>query len=291
MRTKGDCGISVQLYNKYLELEPIGPVISGDLVVEGVTLSCYGPAMCCVEYAADHDESYSTISTIPPWAMMYTPSPSGDDEGGSSFAIPIKVPANCCDGTIRIRIYVTHVEKIPYEDASDEFELDPTIYVCAIEIMKSTKDSDDLAGNGDVDVDAEVGSASKSGSRTPINAMNVTNEGIDPSDAVDEELLVEDPVIVRKLHFVFDIDELEQLYSQNFELHILEVLSDGIVKDDIPHNLKFYIAAEMGLASNGGVEDVSWVRTQKSTGNIPKLDGYEIILEDLSNIDDDVSDE
>ena len=274
-----------------MELEPLGPFIGGDLVIEGITLSSCGPAMCTIEYAADHDEEYAGVGVIAPWQMSYIPSNSADEDGGSSFHIPVSLSSDFRDGSVRIRIYVTNVDKIPYDEANEEFELETGLYMCAIEIIKSvTSSENEVKPNEELESFEEL-NIDNSKVRLPINeALNATNVTEFQNEPAPESMdMEEDVIVVKQLHIMLDMDELDGLYAQGHELHMLEVQSKSITDDFILPNMKFYITAEMGLASGGGLVDVKWIKTTKASGNLPVMDGYHVLLEDLSNIDDDVS--
>ena len=46
--------VVIELFYFYIELEPIGPMIDGDLVLTGTSIhNKYGPAFCTIEYASN----------------------------------------------------------------------------------------------------------------------------------------------------------------------------------------------------------------------------------------------
>jgi len=111
--------IKLNVYSQYAVLEHVGLVIDGDLVVQGTTLSPkYGPAICIVEFAADHDEHFSEIATIMPWSMMF--SPGATEADGNTFAIPVSLGSDYHVGTVRIKIYFDEVTRVPYSDEPEE---------------------------------------------------------------------------------------------------------------------------------------------------------------------------
>eukprot|EP01036_Dinobryon_divergens_P039997 gene39997-52809_t len=64
--------------SKYLELDPVGPLIGGDIVLQGTIISLsHGPSLCRVEFLGDNEEEFSEIQRIPPWDMMIA---SGENE-------------------------------------------------------------------------------------------------------------------------------------------------------------------------------------------------------------------
>jgi hypothetical protein len=83
--------LRLEVFFKYLELPTVGPVIDGDLVVGGNCLSTeLLPAVCRVDFAADHEESMVEAAVIAPWMMMYTASET-PNEKNSEFAVPISL--------------------------------------------------------------------------------------------------------------------------------------------------------------------------------------------------------
>ena len=248
--------------------------------------------MCTIEYAADHDEDFAGVGVIAPWQMSYIPSTSADEDGGSTFHIPISLASDFRDGSVRIRIYVTNADKIPYDEANEEFELEPSLFMCAIEITKSIASADDEAKPSEELESFEELAVDSSKVRLPINeALNAQAAvpEVQAEPAAESLDMEEDVIVVKQLHIMLDMDELDALYAQGHELHMLEVQSKALTDDFILPNMKFYVTAEMGLASGGGLVDVKWVKTTKASGNLPVMDGYDVLLEDLSNIDDDVS--
>lgn len=288
------------VYYKYFDLEPLGPIIGGNLVVEGtVAVNTHGPALCTVEYAADEDETFTVVDTICPWSMMVTTAPTVDE--GSSFAIPIKVPDTCREGSLRVRVYAAPLEKIPLDEADKEscqYEPTPSAFQCAVEFIKSTKEVDqaeyiaeegkdsgegevdDGEGEGDKDLDAAYAEErSRAGSRSAGMSERAEAE-------LANAMMQEDRVVVKSLHVMLDIDELDHLHSLGHELHTMEFTEEG-VKEDIPHSWRFYLVAEMGMASEGGLEDVRFVSAPKAVGALPPtLEGYEVLHDDLTDQDD-----
>ena len=88
-----------------------------------------GPALCVVEFAADHDESYRVLSQIHPWEMMYTPSvvEEGVAEKEAEFAIPIRLGPEFRDGAVRITVYVDEAANISFGGPENEDEEPPSI--------------------------------------------------------------------------------------------------------------------------------------------------------------------
>lgn len=277
------------VYYKYFELEPLGPVIGGNLVVEGTTVvATHGPALCTVEYAADDEENFLVIDTVCPWAIMYTPAPSADE--GSSFAIPIKVPDTCREGSLRVRVYAAPLAQIPFDEA-EKGDYQPLVekFQRAVEFIKSTKEADqnaldaEAAAADEEEEEEEAEEAAVDGERSRAGSRSGMSEKAE--EELAHAMMHDDRVVVRSLHVMLDIDELDHLHSLGHELHTMEFTMDG-VKEDIPHAWKFYVCAEMGLESDGGLEDVKFITTAKAVGALPVLEGYEVLHDDLTDPDD-----
>jgi len=110
------------VYYHYLELEPVGQMIDGDLVVQGLSIrDNFGPAFCTLEHAATTEDAFTEIGTVGPWSFMLTPS-EGDAANGdvahraAQFMIPISVPDEYQKGLIRVLIYVDQADKVPYDE-------------------------------------------------------------------------------------------------------------------------------------------------------------------------------
>lgn len=272
--------VSLLVYYRYLELEPIGPIIGGDLIVEGTTVvASHGTALCTVEYAGDEDENFKIIDTVVPWSIMFSPAPNAVEEGMNSFAIPIKVPEDCREGTLRVRVYVAPLEEIPFDEAKKgSYEPNPELFQCAIEFTKSSKEADQNALDAVAVETREIEGMGETRPRSGGSSGKLDKE-------VEHAILENDHVVVKTLHILLDLDELDSLHSQGYELHTLEFTEEGL-KEDIPHTWRFYVVAEMGLASEGGLEDVRFITTTKAVGELPRLEGYEVLHDDLSDMDD-----
>ena len=150
-----DVSVRIEVYYKYLELPSIGPVIDGDLVVQGSSLHAeFGPAICCVEFAADHEETMAEAAVIAPWHMMFTPSANPDEQVGE-FAIPISLGVEQREGHVRVRIFVERAEVIPYGEDTDGYLTafrEHTLkerFVCALDFTTRATAGDGPAGLGD----------------------------------------------------------------------------------------------------------------------------------------------
>jgi hypothetical protein len=186
------------VFFQYLELEPVGQIIDGDLVVQGLSIrDGYGPAFCSLEHCAaaagGAGQPYEEFGTVAPWSFMLTPS-AGDSGSGdlphkaAQFMIPISVPEafRNSGGNVRILIYVDEVDKIPYDeepaggegyDMTSEARRSSTI--CAIRLVKqatttnttSAADAEGAAAAAAIEGEAETGvEGSGSGSGAEVGA-------------------------------------------------------------------------------------------------------------------------
>lgn len=52
-------------YYKYLDIEPIGNIIDGDLVIQGSSLNPnYGPVLCVIEYLTNNSEQGDGVKAV-----------------------------------------------------------------------------------------------------------------------------------------------------------------------------------------------------------------------------------
>lgn len=145
--------IKIKLIHKYIQLEPIGPVIDNRLVLQGSCISNdYGPALCRVQCAADHEEEFSEVAVVHPWDMIFhraEPGDEGEEERKHTFIVPIALPPGV-DGTIRLVLFVDHVSRIPYGQQSDEFmEAAHDDLIPAVSYSRRVSATTDGSGDGD----------------------------------------------------------------------------------------------------------------------------------------------
>jgi hypothetical protein len=179
---------TVQLYYHYCELEPVGEIIDGDLVLQGMSIrENFGPAFCTLEFAPALGEAFTEIGVVAPWSFMLTAS-EGDPAAGdaphkaASFMIPISVEPEHRTGIIRIKIYVDEVGKIPYdeeplgEDGECTYDMRSAskraAMICAASVMKHTTATvvDGAEGAGTTASAAVDGAEGiTSGARSPTN--------------------------------------------------------------------------------------------------------------------------
>ena len=116
----GNVEAIIKIFNKYVTMEEIGPFIDGSLVLQMTSHNPQElvPAICQIDYAADSDETFTTISTILPWQMLYT---APDDDLADACVIPISLEPQYRDGTVRIKVFVTAPHLAPHKEEVDGY--------------------------------------------------------------------------------------------------------------------------------------------------------------------------
>ena len=211
----------VRVYFKHLALEPVGPVINGDLVIEGtcITANC-APALCTVAFAADDAEEYNEVARVKPTQMMYTAAEG--DETPASFAIPFSIDSELT-GSVRIEVFVAESSKVsfvPPEDDTPELEVAATDLMSAVKVTVRTSTGDDT------------------GEKTDSAAVAVTEADVQAAEAA---------LVVAELA----VGETAEEVPDGFEL--CDVVTDGT--DTLSD---FVLFARYGPKDDGGVEDVEW---------------------------------
>jgi hypothetical protein len=182
---------TVQVFYHYCELEPVGEIIDGDLVVQGMSIrDNFGPAFCVIEHAAGMGDEYTEIGVVAPWSFMLTPS-EGDATAGdvahkaAQFMIPVSIPLGYEFGIVRLQIYVDELSKIPYDEEpineSGECTYDMTSAekrssaVSAVSIVKHLTDTGVAGAPGPetTAAEAEVVKGSRRGSEKSSSSANV----------------------------------------------------------------------------------------------------------------------
>mmetsp|Transcript_25534 Transcript_25534/g.37706 ORF Transcript_25534/g.37706 Transcript_25534/m.37706 type:complete len:839 (+) Transcript_25534:165-2681(+) len=136
--------VIIKIVNKYIELDPVGPFINGNLVLQGSSLyRSHTPALCNVEFAADHDEDYREVCTVMPWEMILQ---AADVEDGSdAVAIPISLPTECVEGTVRIAVYVDERERVSHDEPDPAFDLESPTLIRALDFSTTATGEQQVA--------------------------------------------------------------------------------------------------------------------------------------------------
>ena len=243
-----------RLISEYIRLEPVGPMIEGNLVLQGVALSAeYGPVLATVEFAADHEEDYAMVGKVVPWEMLMTP--PVDEHSGPQFVIPISLGANL-EGTVCIKIYVDRLEKIPYEEENKESYDISSPFIQAISYVNRV--------GGQQNLENASGSAENVGDDVPV--------------------------IATALCVVHNAEEREAKEKEGFELGTaLNIASEGISLVD-SSDFPFVLGVSHAPVTDGvsGIEDAVFVQSDTKDAMPVAPQGYDLVA-DLSQSNDDVS--
>ena len=227
--------MKINVITKYLELDPVGPIISGDIVLQGTLLSpIYGPALCKVEYLAEHDDTFVEVTRICPWEMMIDSPETGRPNG--SFTIPISIGSGYDHGNLKYTIFVDDVSRIPYAGHDDAFDLTaeelliPTVEYIAV---------------------------------TSVN--NFDSAGV---------ILAQGDRVVNSLKIISRMDVVNNKAVKGFNRAVVFLSEEG-ARDDIESPWPFLMFASHAPLGSEGIEDILWVRTPKHSGILADVpDGY-----------------
>lgn len=253
--------VSIKILNKYLELEPVGPFIAGDLVLQGYSLEPnYAPAVCKIEFLSNSDETgdYQELSTIMPWEMIYQP---GDNEGNpDSFAIPITLPSDNLEGTAHLTVYVDIASNTPHNEPSSSYLPDNPQLIAAIDFF------------------------------TPVSSH--------PQDMTPRPVEEEKMSANQRSYQVITSIKSSSYHQSEALLHgnyltpcpCIDMINGFQQTPDEEHDWKFVIAIEQNDENTHlhGLEDAMFVVRDKDTGDFDLPEGYELdssnLLADIPNM-------
>eukprot|EP00607_Mallomonas_marina_P004565 CAMPEP_0182425214 /NCGR_PEP_ID=MMETSP1167-20130531/11565_1 /TAXON_ID=2988 /ORGANISM="Mallomonas Sp, Strain CCMP3275" /LENGTH=647 /DNA_ID=CAMNT_0024605689 /DNA_START=27 /DNA_END=1971 /DNA_ORIENTATION=+ len=236
--------------NKYLELDPVGPIIGGNIVLQGASLSSvYGPCICKVDYLPDNDDEYIEVTKLYPWEMMITPSDSETDEPNDQFIIPLSLGSEFQDGTLRFLVYVDDISKIPYNQADDNYNPNVDELICALEYSARTADDEEVNEKG-----------------VPIAHTDRVVSSIQLTPPGDDK----------------------QLFSEKGFISGVMSLGKGGLKADKSAPWPYHLYVNHDSLGSEGIEDLIWVRTPKMAGILTEVpDGYMLFEESEFSTDHD----
>ena len=253
----GELSLRLEVYNKYLELSGVGPVIDGDLVVQGTLLNPqYGPAICKVDFAADHEESLSEAALIAPWLMMH--SPAAGPEQAAEFAVPISLGVEHREGHVRVRIYVEHIEAIPYGEEQEAYlqafrdDTQGERFVCAIDFTTRATTSGEEGGPASLDGlsmgfelglgDAGMEKGVDVGDQSPAQAVGGGKARM-PRRAPAERGSPSQPSVV-DVKVAIGFDEVEALRAEGFQLSCQHLGEGGVHAEDEEGKWSYFLMAK-----------------------------------------------
>lgn len=305
-------------YKHYFEIEPLGPIIDGDLIISGTPINeKYGPALAVVSYVEMEDgmQQFHELATIPPTRMMVNAS-DDPDEPSVKYIIPISIDVEHRHKSLEIKVFVDIKSNVSYEDevadyASHERRKD-LITACVIrtgenESVVNTA-TDDVNMAMDLMADGELPSSPtmqlegledegdspmrdrNGGADSPTGSVRSKSSKQKEITAAEElEEMIDGNFVIRDIHIATDYDDVISLQQEGYQLVCTNVTSQGSVSDQ-DHLWKFHILAGYGPNTEPGLEDLVWVKCLKSLGTLPQVPFYNILHDyDLSNPDDDVS--
>lgn len=242
-----------RIINDYIRLEPVGPLIDGNLVLSGVTHSAsIGPVLATVEFAADHEEEFSEVSRVMPWDMLL--SAPEDDSSGAPFVVPVTLGADV-EGTVRIIVFVDNVCNIPYdEDRKEGFNEASPSFIPSIMYVNRV-------GGSRRPEEAEVGGADAS--------------------------VHESRGVAREIRVAYGPADRERCEKENFELGaVVNIGSDGmslINSTEFPFCLG--VAHTEMSAGAIGIEDIIFVESESKDTMPIAPNGFDLVG-DLSQASD-----
>jgi hypothetical protein len=147
---EGNVEAVIKIFNKYIAMDEIGPFIDGNLVLQMTSHNPQElvPAICKVDYAADSDETFQTITTILPWQMIYTPA---EGDFPDSCVIPISLDPQYTEGSVRIKVYVCDPELAPHKEEVEGYVPEWSEMVPAVSLQVSTRSPDTGTGTAAAD--------------------------------------------------------------------------------------------------------------------------------------------
>lgn len=286
-----DLSVRIEVYFKYLELPSVGPVIDGDLVVQGTSLHAeFGPAICSVEFAADHEETMVEAAVIAPWLMMFTPSASPEEQA-SEFAIPISLGVEQREGHVRVRIFVERAEAIPYGEDTEGYlaafreDTQRERFVCALDFTTRA-----TTGDGPAELGDDLG-----GRGSMVEGMGAM-EGIEDAESImDMDLMRAEaparmrvprraaavrgppqPVVV-DVKIAVGFDELEALRAEGFHLSCQHLHDEGVKSEDEEGRWPYFLVAKYADVAPGFAQPPAAAESNNDAMPQPPQDGEEIV--------------
>jgi len=268
-----DLRITLEVFYLYIELDPIGPMIDGSLVLSGTAISDkQAPAFCTIEYAANNHD-YKEIGLVAPWAFML----SSGAQKPLHFTIPISLPDEYKDvlvGMIRLIVYMDDVNVIPFDNESTQYDMVSAdkrrLLIKAImkEVSPSASQDTDF-----MDMP-----------KTPHELLDPPSDG--EFAAGEANVASDEDRVVIDIKIATDYDDMLQFQNEGYEVFCTQVTPKG-PEHDQEQQWRFHIMAKLGPRTEIGIEDVIWIRCLKSLGVLPTVPFFNIIHEfDLSDEDD-----
>jgi hypothetical protein len=260
--------LEFRLYYHYCDIDPVGPMIDGDVVLQGSAADYhYGPALAVVECDGDGDGGFVEVAYVPPSKMIITQEANTEEGEIASirFMIPVSIPEEYRSKNLRIKVYSKQLVDIKYDNFEEKLD----------EILNHENRNTMILTNLIIpQVDA--------------NADKYLEE---KSSKVEEEINPEyhKTLIIKNIRVATDYDEVISLQNEGFELCCTLITPEGTISDQ-DHIWKFHVLAEFGPPDDGGLEDLMFIKCLKSLGTLPSIPFFDVLHDfDLSKPEDDVS--
>eukprot|EP01039_Chlorochromonas_danica_P009053 gene9053-9991_t len=316
--------IVAQAYYFYLRLEPLGPLIDGNVACEGYVVGTnqlkVGPALAIVEKMIDNE--WQEIVVIGPDKMMINAPEDANSDEEIRFMIPITVNVEEIGDSqsMRVRLFVKDLTSINYDDpVSDEGNISRDGLICCNQSTlggavswpaspgspvagediippASSRGEKEEGNDNDEEEDAmvpETGRLTSEGKSSKGDGEEGEGKSGQRSPLVPEfaTLTNEDEadLTLQELHIATDYDDVVSLQAEGCTLQCIMVTPQGIQSDQ-DFLWKFHIMGRYGRAGVPGIEDVQFIKCLKSLGTLPSVPFYTIMHDyDLSNPDGDYS--
>jgi hypothetical protein len=305
--------VDFQLFYHFLDIDPLGPMIDGDLVIQGsLTDVTYGPVLTVVE--AENDGEIEEIAFVPPSRMIITSPEGGPEEGSASvtrFMIPVSIEPKHWEKQLTLKIYMKQMTSIKYDASSEEeniTELSDPInrheYFLSVVVTPNNGKAQKMDAKQLEEIEQSIHEKMNETeedvvagiiSERKVEMEGVTEEKIQTNEeeAIQKTEIKEDDftssLIIKSVRIATDYDEVISLQHEGMELCCTLVTPTGIINDQ-DHIWKFHVLAEFGKREDGGVEDLMFIKCLKSLGTLPSIPFFEVLHDyDLSKPEDGVS--
>jgi hypothetical protein len=287
----------VQVLYFYLRLDPLGPLIDGDLVLQGsivgTTKTTMSPSLCVVEKNVDEDQ-WKEVAVVSPDNMIITP-PEDEGEDETRFMIPVRIPPEELGSVLRAKIYVQEASSVRYDgEAGDDFASQEKrakmllASTCSVGAVVTSAAWDNLPDSPQVELEKREEEEEEEKEHDTKSKRKGSGSSLQRFADLNTSQDLED-MAIQEIHIATDYDDVVALQSEGYQLQCIQVTPGGAVAD-VDFLWKVHIMSRAGNKSEGGLEDVQFIKCLKSLGTLPTLPFYKILHDyDLSSADDDVS--
>jgi hypothetical protein len=301
-----EAAVCFRAFQHYFDMEPVGPIIDGDLLVQGYSVSdIFGPSLAVIssmEESEDGDIMYQELFTIPPNRMMINPTDDSDER--TRYIIPISLEPEHRQKKIEIKLFVQLKSEFSYDDdAAPDFDSHENRLKMFLSNIIRTGESEGIV-NRDTTMEAlpeletpatkqlieDLEADETASKRTLGSKKDKVGFGTTTTEANDEfDELLRGDMVVKDVQIATDYDDVISLQTAGYRLICTGITTTGTVSDQ-DHLWKFHLLAGYGSSNEAGIEDLQFVKCLKSLGTLPAIPFYNIMHDyDLSSADDDYS--